>query len=110
MNNSEFGPIPSDYVLAGMIDLMHELITRNRAYEKVLRTLVSEDDLQVRLKQVESLRPSVEQPPIYTDLRAGAIAAAQGGNLPELLSIVQRLSERTHLWMSKPEIHREGEA
>jgi RNA processing factor Prp31 len=99
--NFDLGPTPSEYVLGAMFDLLDELITRNRAYERVLETLVQRDDLQKRIKQVESLRPSAAEPPIYTDLRARAIAAAQDGSISELLSLVRQISDRTHLWMNK---------
>jgi len=96
----DFPPqIAEEYLFAAIFDLLDELVTRNRAYDKVLTDLVGEEQLQVHLKWLESLRFSVAEPRIYTDLRNRAILAAQDRNPAELVSLARELSERTRLWM-----------
>ncbi|MGO9446549.1 MAG: hypothetical protein ACLPXB_17515 [Thiobacillaceae bacterium] len=113
MNNaheSEFDPrVAEEYLFAALFDLLDELVTRNRAYDKVLTDLVGKDQLSGRIKQLESLRFSVAEPRIYTDLRNRAIAAAVDRNPAELVSLARELSERTHLWM-KTNLPKEGGA
>jgi hypothetical protein len=99
-NHAEFpSQVAEEYLFAAIFDLLDELVTRNRAYDKVLTGLVGRESLEVRLKQLESLRFSAAEPRIYTDLRNRAIVAALDRNPSELVSLARELSERTHLWM-----------
>jgi hypothetical protein len=91
--------IASEHLFGAIFDVLDELITRNRAYQEVLKGMVKEADLAAKVKRIEELYTSVSEPRIYTDLRNQAIRAAKDNNPAEFMSLARELTHRTHLWM-----------
>ncbi|HEV2487413.1 MAG TPA: hypothetical protein VGT08_17950 [Terracidiphilus sp.] len=93
------GEAESAYLFGAIFDVLDELITRNRAYQKALEELVSPTELGAQIRRIENLRPAVSEPQIYNDLRKRAILAAEDHNPDEFVSLARELSDRTHLWI-----------
>lgn len=91
--------IASEYLFGAIFDVLDELITRNRAYQEVLKESVGEANLAAQVKRIESLYSSVSEPRIYNDLRNRAIRAAGDNDPDEFLSLAREVPNRTHLWM-----------
>ena len=99
--NMNIGPSPLDYMLGAFFDVLDELITRNRAYQRVLEELVSPSQLRTYVKQIEDMRPAVADPPIYNDLRSRAILAAKENNPAEFVSLAREVPNRSHQWVRR---------